>query len=180
MYRYYRALLGLTRWLKLPSSHWILQSQQSEWKRTLEREVVMWTNIWLSEISYFYLRHRRGPLRFYLLGKGKARWFVFSVLPVQTPTLSFIVLMLRKPCLLCQRSLEQSCYADVLRSMAMQIGSCFDQSTCWVTRGLLSPPEPIWYLYSMSVISLIQLNTFSISGWISEADSINRICSSDN
>lgn len=87
---------------------------------------------------------------------------------VRTLTSSFTVLMLRKPGLLCQRSLGQSCYADVLRSMVMKIGSCFDQSTCCVISVLLlllSLPEPIWYLCQLSITSLIQMNTFSISGW---------------
>lgn len=39
---------------------------------------------------------------------------------IRTSTSSFIVLTLRKPGLLCQRSLGQSCYADVLWSMVVK------------------------------------------------------------
>lgn len=99
-----------------------------------------------------------------LAAREKERQCVFLRVPSRTYTLtsSSIVLMLRKPGLLCQRSLGQSCYADVLRSMVMKIGSCFDQSTCCVISVLLSPAEPIWYLCQLSITSRIQMNTFSI------------------
>lgn len=72
--------------------------------------------------------------------------------------------MLREPSLLCQRSLGQGCYADVLPSMVMKIGSCFDQSTCCVISVLPSLPEPIWYLCQVSIISQMQMNAFSQAG----------------
>lgn len=56
-------------------------------------------------------------------------------------------------------------YADVLWSMEMKTGSIFDQSTCCVISMLLSPVVTIWYLSQLSITSLIQMNSFSISGW---------------
>lgn len=117
------------------------------------------------------------------LGEGKEVCFpVCSLSHTHTRihTSSFIVLMPRKPDLLYQRSLGQSRYADVLRSVVMKIGSCFDQSTCCVISVPLSPPEPIWYPRQVSIMSPIQMNTFSISGWIRATDSISRMCSSKN
>lgn len=63
-----------------------------------------------------------------------------SVVHVHTLTFSLIVLMLRKPGPLCQRSLGQKL---LCRCTVMKIRSCFDQSTCCVISALLSP-QPMW------------------------------------
>ena len=82
--------------------------------------------------------------------------------------------MLRKPSLLSQHSLGQSCYADVLRSMVMKIGSSFDQSPAAVAAWAHMVP-----VLCVNHFSDTDKYIFYIS-WINAADSSSTMCSSKN
>lgn len=142
----------------------------------LKRCLLIWISIIESPSVFF------APTLVAWERKGKCVIPACFLTRIHTLQSSFIVLMLRKPGLLCQRSLGQSCYADVLWSKVMKIGSCFDQSTCCVISVLLLP---LWSPYGtcascQSQISQIQMNTFSIWGWIGVAHSFSRTCPSNN
>lgn len=79
------------------------------------------------------------------------------------------VQILRKLAPPCQRSLGQSCYADVLWSVVIKIRHVCDQRTCWVVSAPLVAGTHM-ALVQLPVIPLTQMNAFSISGCIKTTD----------